>query len=282
MRKCAIILIAQCCVAAGLVDAGPSTKPASESKFRIGRIRALAISESSGLVASRRHPGVFWTINDSGNAPILYAISQTGDLIREFPVAAENTDWEDLAIDDAGRLYIADMGNNSGERKQVRVLRVDEPDPRAPVRGKAAPLRVAASWRLDYPDKPFDCEALFVLNDKGYVMPKRLASAAEVYAFDLAPASRAVKLERVAELPAVRAPVTAADVSPDGKRLAVLTVFGPYLFDIERDITRAAKATPRHSRYILYNMEAACFAENGLLVTTESRDILLFRDEHFK
>jgi hypothetical protein len=255
----------------------------TQSTFRVGRIRTEAIRESSGLVASRRHAGVFWTINDSGNAPVLYAISRTGDLIREFPVKAENSDWEDLAIDDEGRIYIADTGNNAGQREEVRVLRVDEPDPRAPVNGKPAPLRVQASWRLTYPEKPFDCESLFVLDGKGYVIPKRLnASPAEIYAFDLAAAQRPIALKRVVEIASIRAPVAAADVSPDGKRLALLTLLGPYVLDINGDVSRAAKATPRYSRFISSNAEAACFVEEGLLVTTESRDVLLFRDADFK
>src|SRR5687767_4556689 len=86
----------------------------AEPKFRAGKIEPKAISESSGLVASRRHDGVFWTVNDSGNAPVLYAITREGKAIAEFPVDAKNVDWEDLAIDDAGHLYVADVGNNDG------------------------------------------------------------------------------------------------------------------------------------------------------------------------
>ena len=113
-------------------------RPPSQPKFRVGTVKADAIRERSGLVASRRHPGVFWTLSDGGNPAALYAITREGDLIREYPVAAKNVDWEDLAIDDDGRLYIADVGNNQRDRKEVQVLRVDEPDPRA------APARPAA------------------------------------------------------------------------------------------------------------------------------------------
>ncbi len=264
---------------AGSPERAEGVEPA---KFHAGKIGAQAVCESSGLVASRRFDGVFWTHNDSGNPASLFAVTRDGALIREYPVAATNTDWEDIAIDDDGHLYLADTGNNTGARKQVQVLRVDEPDPRAPLRGTPAPLRVGTFWRINYPAKPFDCESLFVLKGTAYLIPKRLNfSPAEIYRFDLTPTPKPVTPERVTELPDIRAPVTAADVSPDGKRLAVLTLLGPYLFDIGGEVAAAGKVAPRYARYIDPKMEAVCFVPEGLLVTNESRDIFLFRDEHF-
>jgi hypothetical protein len=272
-----IWLVAFLACSAGLAE--PTTQP----RFRVGRIQAQSLGECSGIVASRRHPGVYWTHNDSGNPPALYAITREGELIREYPVVAKNIDWEDIAIDDDGHLYIADVGNNDGRRKQVQVYRIDEPDPRAAIQAAPAPLRVNSTWRLNYPGAPFNCESLFVLDGKGYLIAKRLnRSPAEIFQFSLAAPARAVTLERVTELAPVRAPVTAADVSPDGKRLVVLTVLGPYVFEINGDIAQAGKATPRYARYIDLHMEAACLVPDGVLVATERREMFLFRDEHFK
>lgn len=260
-----------------------STAPATE--FRVGTLQPPALRESSGIVASRRHPGVYWTHNDSGNAAALFAVTREGELIREYPVAAKNQDWEDLAIDDGGRLYIADIGNNDRKREEVQVLVVDEPDPRALVQGRVNPLRVTRTVRVSYADKPFDAESLFILNGHGYVIPKRRnGSVAELFRFGLdEPAHRPAKLERVTDLPGIRAPVTAADVSPDGKQLAVLTVLGPYLIDIDGDVAaNAGTGKMTFSRYIDPVMEAACLTPDGLLVTNESRAMFLFRDEHFK
>jgi hypothetical protein len=267
---------------ASFLGAAPRA-PASKPTFRVGTIQTDTVRECSGIVASRKHPGVFWTHNDGGNSPVLYAITREGALIREYVVAAKNNDWEDIAIDDAGHLYIADTGNNNGDRKQVFVLRVDEPDPRAPMRGDPAPLRANVTWKLKFLGEPFDCESLFVLDGKGYVIAKRLNGAlAEVFCFDLKPVAQPITFERLGELPGVRAPVTAADVSADGKRLAVLTVLGPYQFDLTaREIASALKTLPRHSAYIDLNMEAACFVPEGLLVANEKRDLFLFGNEHF-
>jgi hypothetical protein len=287
-------IVAALCLLASFHAAASGNEPHAAATFRVGRITDPAISESSGLVASRKHPGVFWTHNDSGNPPALFAITREGGLIREFPVDAKNVDWEDIALDDAGRLYIADLGNNNRKRTEVQVYRVDEPDPRAAAatrsttRGttrsttRPAPLRVTRTWRLTYPSAPFDCESLFIWQGKGYVLPKRLSTApAELYSFDLDSPARVQRLKKVADVPQVRAPVSAADISADGKQLAILTLFGPYIFDINGDIASIGKAKVRHSRYLDPHMEAACFVPEGLLVTNEDRDVFLFRWENF-
>src|SRR5687768_1580235 len=61
---------------------------------RVGTLTHFAIRESSGLAASRRHPGVIWTHNDSGT-PFLFAIREDGTWIRGFQVLGANLiDWE--------------------------------------------------------------------------------------------------------------------------------------------------------------------------------------------
>ncbi len=98
--------------------AGPATAPSSSPSLQIGTIRDDAIPESSGIAASRKYPGVFWTHNDSGNAPVLYAINREGKTINAFAVSASNRDWEDICIDDEGHLYIGEIGNNLGRHNQ--------------------------------------------------------------------------------------------------------------------------------------------------------------------
>ena len=67
-----------------------------------GPARRAAIPEASGIVKSRRHPGIFWVHNDSGNAPLLFAIRADGQIVRQFRLDVPNIDWEDIAIDDQG------------------------------------------------------------------------------------------------------------------------------------------------------------------------------------
>ena len=259
-----------------------------KARFKLGRIEHKAITESSGLAASRKHPGVYWTHNDSGNGAFLFAITREGKFLAEYPVAAaRNTDWEAIGADDEGHLFIADIGNNDLKRDRALVYRLDEPDPAAAgPKGRGMTLRVNQVWRLKYPGKPFDAESFFVFRGRGYVISKLLSGRnAGVYRFDLAAAGAdAVAMEHVCDLP-IRSPVTDASVSADGKQLAVMTVTGPNLFKIDGDVANAARA---ESAYVNYfdvgdmNMEGVCFTDEGLLATTEQGQMLLFANELFR
>ena len=128
------------------------------------------LREASGLAVSRTQPGVLWANNDSGDAPMIYAIDQKGRLLAKVAVAdAEATDWEDIAIgpcpEDGATthcLYIADTGDNNRKRADVTIFIVDEPsiagaDPSRPMSVKAR------SFRFRYPTEPEDTEAIAVL-----------------------------------------------------------------------------------------------------------------------
>jgi hypothetical protein len=253
----------------------PATQP-SRSIQLTGRITAPDIKESSGLVASRRYPGVFWTHNDSGNAPILYAITATGELIARFPVkGATCRDWEDIAIDDQGHLFIGDIGNNWGKHHQLAVYRLAEPDPR----GKPVVLVVDQAWQLRFPGNSFDCESLFVWKQHGFVISKVFdCERAVLYRFPLVKQRVPAVLEKVVELP-IRWPCTGADISPDGGKLAVMTNAGPYVFTIGGDPTNAGTAEPWHETFVDPARESCCFTREGLLSTAETRDVVLFTDE---
>lgn len=286
MRVCGHTVRA--CAAAGVlvlavwawaqVDAPPpaaahsTTAPAATQPVHMGRLAHRAIAECSGIVASRRHKGVYWVHNDSGNLAALYAVDITGKLLGEYAVAAINTDWEDIAIDDGGKLYIADIGNNSRQRREVSVLRVAEPDPKQGPRGR---LAVERSYRLAYPAEPFDTEALLLLGDTGYIIEKDLRLRAPgIYAFSLK-AEGAQELKLVTRL-SRGAPVTAADTTGDGAWLLVGSVAGLSLYRIDGDVKRAATQMPQFFAHAHLMLEAVCFSPRGLLLATEERDIWLF------
>ncbi len=187
-----------------------------------GRITTASASELSGLVRSRSQPGVLWTHNDSGDRARLLAVGDDGRLRGEFTVpGAVNVDWEDIAI--RGRtLYIADIGDNVAARTSVTVYRVAEPR----VADGARSTAPATPIELRYPRGPRDAEALLVDPVSGslVIVEKRFDGRSGVYVADR-PTGGAVSTLRMsgrlslglAEL------VTAADVSADGRTLALRT-----------------------------------------------------------
>src|SRR4051812_4038205 len=139
----------------------------------LGHIDYKPCSESSGVIASRKHPGVYWTHCDSGNDPSIYAITREGKFIAEYRLNVKNNDWEDISIDDEGHLYIGDIGNNGGKHKEIHVHRLDEPDPTgSPPPGGIGNAKVNKTWKISYPDTPFDAESLFIYKDQGYIISK--------------------------------------------------------------------------------------------------------------
>lgn len=241
---------------------------------RAGFIRHAPVRESSGIAASRTHPAVFWTHNDKGNAPVLYAVGRDGGLLAEYHVAATHDDWEDVAADDNGNLYVGNIGNNDGARDWLEVHRVREPDSSAAGRSSGHSLKVDRTWRLRFPGAPFDCEALFVHGGHGYVVSKVFGGArATVYRFPL-DGEGDVTLEPVAELP-TNGPVTAADLSADGARLAVLTYGELLTFAIDGDVARAARVDPTRVAMPPGKLEGVCLTPDGVVATDEGRNVYL-------
>lgn len=266
-------------VAVALLVLPSIAQPATRPSFLIGRIEHPPIKESSGLVESRTQPGVFWTINDSGNEPVLYAIDRTGKLLAEFPVDAPNHDWEDLAADDAGHLYIPDIGNNSRKRTELPIYQIAEPKLSEKHAGKLAVLR---TWRITYTDKPFDTEGFFVFQGKGYLVSKVFdARKARLYAFDLEGDGEIRPMKEIATLP-IRTPVTGADLSPDAKWLAVITPTGPTVFQVNGDLTSLPKAPSHSVLHMNGGMEAIALVKEGVIVTSEDRSVLRFTWEQLK
>lgn len=196
-----------------------------------------AIDESSGLVASRRFPGLYWTHNDSGGAPVIFAVDREGKLVGK-PVrvlGAKNVDWEDIAADGDGNLWIADIGNNLNFRTDLCLYVLPEPDPRV-----VEEARVSRRIDIRYPDQhlfpppnwEYDAEALFVAHGKPYILTKhRGSSTTKLYRLDSESGGRSSPLTLVGAFD-VGGMVTGADASPDGRRLVVLAYTAIWRFEV--------------------------------------------------
>jgi hypothetical protein len=79
-------------------------------------------------------------------------------------------------------------------------------------------------------------------------------------------------LEKVTDLP-VHSPVTSAELSGDGRRLAVLSGEGLYLFTVDSDLRPAGGVGPQVIPVPPGKLEGVCFAGDALLLTAESREV---------
>jgi len=257
-------------ILAGLLPLALAAAPAAERRLEpAGRLDFAPIAESSGLVASRVWPGVFWTHNDSGDEARIFAVDGRGALIA--PEWAEdyaglriadavNVDWEDVAVDDAGQLLVAACGNNGNARRDLALYVLPEPNPLG-VEAARALKRIPFAFedQAEFPPaaRNFDCEALFFARGAAVLLTKHRAdSRTALYRLEAPPAEFALpsppgapwsapfredwvhRARRVGEAdlgglhPDEPALVTAADCSADGRRLAVLNYRAVWLFEL--------------------------------------------------
>jgi hypothetical protein len=244
---------------------------------RVGTLRHPAIREASGLVASRKHPGVFWVHNDSGNAPLLFAVRRDGTLIREFSVGVPNVDWEDIALDDSGHLYLGDIGNNDARLPLRAVYRLDEPNPFQKTQDvQRQRIDAAKAWYYRFGNgERFDAEGLVVADGRILLVSKTFDGRdAEVYAIPLEPPAPLLKPavpERVGTLPGFTRPVTGASLSQDGKRLAVCSTKAVGVY--ERTAKPAWKRLAIHVFRSDDQIEAITWDGDDLVLAGENRGV---------
>jgi hypothetical protein len=135
------------------------------------------ISESSGLIFTE---GFLWTHNDSGNSNSFYKLNPLdGSLVQEISVSnAPNNDWEDITYDEQF-IYLGDFGNNDGNRKDLKVLKISKDS----ILNKSASFITVNAEKIEfsYADQVnfvannkhnFDCESVISKGDSLYLFTK--------------------------------------------------------------------------------------------------------------
>ena len=278
----------------GLVLAGTGCALSPQPFAQLsGLLMDPRLDEVSGLAASHRHEDVLWAINDGGNGAQLHAVGTRGQHHATVEVdGAVNTDWEDLAAFEAdGKRYllVADTGDNGGLRHTLQLHAIPEP-----ALDNGGRVRPAWSVAFRWPDGPRDCEAVAIDAAGGRVLlVSKRRDPAELFAVPLRPGTHAVQVaERIGTLAGVpraseaeqrddpegarlRGQVTAADISPDGRTLAVLTYDAVLLYDRgTADWGEAVGGTPTvHDLTLLPQAEAIAWTPegHGLYATGEFR-----------
>jgi hypothetical protein len=266
-----------------------------------------ALDESSGIVASRRNPNLFWTHNDSGDGPFLYSFDRAGEKRGTWRVVgADALDWEDIASGPgplAGQpyLYVGDIGDNGRERREIIIYRVAEPvvtaEDEDTNRIEPQQTAPAEAIHLRYPDGRHDAEALAVHPTTGdlYIITKTRSTTAAAPVYKLATpfsASRINTLEKVGD---IRVPsllpgmITGGDISPDGTKLILCDYFNAYEVSLPENSRGRFDQIWKESPLIVklgerQQGEAICYRLDGraILATSEGRHSALIEVEQLK
>jgi hypothetical protein len=250
-----------------------------QSNDRVKEIASVELKEASAL-EKVQGSDLLWAIEDAGNSNTIYGIGTEGKIKAEIIVNSENTDWESLASDSEGNLYIGDFGNNENDRQDLAIYKIDKAGL------KAGNAKVSSTVNFYYPEQKefpphktnriFDCEGFIEYNGNFFLFTKNRSSKSEgsfnIYKVpNKAGKHAAVLIGTLSTCSEKSCQVTGADISDDGKTIALLTADKVYLVTgFTAEDFNNAKVEPLdlgHSS----QKEGICFKNNNTLLIVDEK-----------
>ncbi len=196
-------------------------------------LQTTSLDEASGLACSIRNQNILWSHNDSGGKAAVYALDTQGRLVCSLELkGVKNRDWEELAVardpkTGLSHIYIGEIGDNNARYESLKIYKVEEP-----VLSPGDTLLSTdrfETYDFIYDDGARDAEAMFVEPVSGdiYIISKREEQVG-LYRITAPTTAKKNVAVRISSLPL--AWVTAADLSPNGKKLLVKTYTGVFKF----------------------------------------------------
>lgn len=236
------------------------------------------VNETSGLVAT---DGTFITFNDSGGEAALYELDKKGSVVKKSIIAnTMNADWEDIAFD-GSNYYIADVGNNFGNRDTLVIYKI----PLVSV-GTSTTGYASDSITFSYDEQisrsetgwySHDCEAIFVYRDSIYLFAKDwVTQNTRVYVLSTEAGHYKIKSRISYQVDAL---ITGADL--DAKRHEVVLVgyrnYIPVLirygFNEDPAIIECGGKARKYPRYIGTQTEGVCYDKDGFIYVSSEKSL---------
>ena len=199
-------------------------------RIDMGTIESDLITEASGIAASRKNPGVFWTHNDSGGKNRIFAFNSSGKHLGTYTIAMiQNRDWEDIAVgpgpDGEQYIYIADIGDNSVRYDVKYIYRIREPHVSPDQTPIDTALFNAENLPFQYTDGNRNAETVMIdpLTQDIFIASKEtLTKVYRIpwpYTFYTAPTLNVDTLEIAASI--LFSTAVGGDISPDGREILI-------------------------------------------------------------
>lgn len=238
-----------------------------------------SLSEVSGLAC---YDDQLWVIEDNGNKDHIYQVNMQGKLVKDFKVKnADNKDWEDLARDKTGNLYIGDFGNNDNYRKDLVIYKLPNPQTESGDKIDAKKIKFQYPEQKRFPPKKaerfYDAEAFLHYQGHLYIFTKDRSKPYQgktlVYRIPDVPGT--YNATRVGEINLCNNPdncsVTGADITADGKSIALIGYGYVYLLrDVDfKDFSTSVIETI-HLK-LETQIESVCFLDNDTLLIADEQ-----------
>ncbi|SCG52297.1 hypothetical protein GA0070609_2642 [Micromonospora echinaurantiaca] len=238
--------VAAAVVLAVLAPTGAAAEPTPAPGTPVCQIRDDRLTEISGMVAT---DDGYVVVNDGADDEArrrIFFLDADCAVTRTLRYPSRPRDTEDLAVGADGTIWVADIGDNDRSRQTVAVWKLTP--------GAARPVL----YRMAYPDRPHDAEAMLVTGDGRPVIVSKYSGVLYAASTALRPGAT-VPLTQVGQvrLPASttsnpfsllgRTAVTGAATAPDGDRVVLRTYADAFEFDVTGGDVIAAltSGTPR-------------------------------------
>jgi len=222
---------------------------------------------------------LIWMVNDGGNTPTLFGLNSQGKIIKEIYIRAKNHDWEDLASDEKGTIYIGDFGNNFNERKNLSIIIVEQNE-LDEKKAEVEEIEFKYPNQHQFPPKKeemyFDTEAFFYFKSSLYILTKSRVSGnyGKTTLYKIPAKKGKYTAEIVAEFENcsdLECWITSADISPNGKKVALLSQKNVLIFsDFKEDKFLSGQVTTINLTH-RSQKESITFKDNNTLLITDER-----------
>jgi len=223
-----------------------------------------------------------WIIEDGKNPDNIYEVDLHGKILREFEVKnAKNEDWEDLANDPEGNIYIADLGNNTLKREELIVYKLPDPriEPGDKIDAEKIEVRYPGQNGKHSPNAyaRHDSEALFYRGGFLYIITKDRSRpfTGEAFIYKIPAKKGSYVAQRIGSFTPCGergvCEITAADISPDGKKIALLGYGTIWVFTNFQgdDFTKGSLSTVNLG--LTTQLESIGFQDNNTLLLSDEK-----------
>jgi hypothetical protein len=234
------------------------------------------LNECSGI--DELVDGKYLMHNDSGNPNEVFIVDTTCAIQKRIIVRnMQNNDWEDISLDSAGNLYIGDFGNNSQNRKNLRIGIIANLVSEIKDTVEAKFIEFKFEDQNEFPPPAsrmtFDCEALGFYGDSLYMITKNwsapFSGQAKLYVLPALPGNYTAHLVDSTNLGTVKeiAWVTGIDI----KYNRMILIGSAYAWSFHfTDLPRFDSLIKRYEVFPISQKEGISFNGDGALITDES------------
>ncbi|WET01621.1 SdiA-regulated domain-containing protein [Flavobacterium sp. YJ01] len=227
---------------------------------------------------------ILYTLEDSGNKNAIYAVDSKGKLAKTITISnATNIDWEDITKDKAGNIYIGDFGNNDNERRDLCIYKVAKNQLNNDLAKAEYKISFSYPEQKEFPPKKkemfYDVESFFEHGGYFYLFTKNRSKGfdgtAFIYKIKNTPGTQ--KAVKIGEFKTCsnynHCVLTGATISPDGKKVALLSHDKVLLFKgFKGDLFHKGTQTQIELNHFSQK-EAIVFKDNNtLLIADEKAD----------